>query len=120
MRDMDQVEPTNKNDDTNLERQNLIVFVIEPDNQSTSMNYNPIGMNFFNRFIAEENDQFEVYAFYRINGWVNDEVRIEKAVQKYAEQSKRDKTDTNTVHFIWAGHIYDCDDILKTIKNEMA
>ena len=120
MRDTVQVEPTDKNNDTNLERQNLIVFVIEPDNQSTSMNYNSIGMNFFNRFVAEENDQFEVYAFYRINGWVNDEVRIEKAVQKYAEQSKRDKTDTNTVHFIWAGHIYDCDDILKTIKNEMA
>ena len=121
MRDVVQVEPTDKNDEhTNLGRQNLIVFVIEPDNQSAIMNYNPIGMNFFNRFVAEENDQFEVYAFYRIKDWVEDEVRIEKAVQKYAEQSKRDKTDTNIVHFIWAGHIYDCDDILKTIKNEMA
>ena len=47
-------------------------------------------------------------------------MRIEKAVQKYAELSKRDKTDTNTVHFIWADHTYDFDDILKTIKNEMA
>ena len=121
MRDMDQVEPTNKNDDTNLERQNLIVFVIEPDNQSTSMNYNTIGMNFFNRFVSEENDQFEVYAFYRINGLVNDEVRIEKAVQKYAEESKQDKADKNTVHFIWACPSFKREylDLVNSMNNEM-
>ena len=91
--------------------------------EGTFINYDPIEMNCFNRFVAEENDQFEVYAFYRIkmhiNGWAKALAQIKKAIQKYAEQSKRDKTDKNTVHFIWADHKYDLDEILRTIKNEM-
>ena len=119
----------------NLKRQNLILFVVEFDNQSASKinnhGMNP-GMSYLNRFVADENDQFEVYAFYRIrvkmrkritdfNNWAKEEtaLQIKKAVKKYAEQSKRDKTDTNTVHFIWADHKYDLDEILRTIKNEM-
>ena len=63
MRDMVEVEPSDKvGTATNLERQNLILFVIEPDNQSEYVNYNPIGMHYFNRFLADENDQFEIYA----------------------------------------------------------
>ena len=115
VRDIVQAGPIEKNDEyTNLERQNLIIFVIE----GTFINYDPIEMNYFNRFVAEENDQFEVYAFYRMNGWVKAVAQIKKAVQKYAEQSKRDKTDKNTVHFIWAGHMYDLDEILRTIKKK--
>ena len=84
------------------------------------------GMSYFNRFVAEENDQFEVYAFYRIfDDTIETALRngvsiIEIAVQKYAEQSKRDKTDKNTVHFIWTGQFYGCNVILKTIYDKMA
>ena len=53
----------------NLKRQNLILFVVEFDNQSASKinnhGMNP-GMSYLNRFVAEEIDQFEVYAFYRM------------------------------------------------------
>ena len=42
MRDIVEVEPSdNVGTATNLERQNLILFVIEPDNQSEYVNYNP-------------------------------------------------------------------------------
>ena len=87
VRDIVQAGPLDKHDEyTNLERQNLIIFVIEPDDQCTFINYNPIGMNYFNRFVAEENDQFEVYAFYRIkmhiNGWTKALAQIKKAIQK--------------------------------------
>ena len=120
----------------NLKRQNLILFVVEFDNQSASKinnhGMNP-GMSYLNRFVADENDQFEVYAFYRIrvkmrkritdfNNWAKEEtaLQIKKAVKKYAEQSKRDKPDKYTLHFIWVSYIYDSDELLKTIKNAMA
>ena len=45
---------------------------------------------------------------------------LEKAIQRYAEQSKRDKTDGNPIHFIWACRVIDHHGILKTTKDEMA
>ena len=99
--------------------QNLILFMNESVLSTSYMNCNSIGMNLFNRFVADENDQFEVYGVYQI-GQRNDEVPIERAIQKYAEQSKRDETDTNTIHFVWASQIHDYRYILRTIKDKMA
>ena len=136
MRKIVQLRSTEKNEEAiKLERQNLILFIDETDNKSNKnvettdnqSNKFTSGMNFLNRFVAEETDQFEVYAFYQMNWWVNTAdqsvAKIEKAVQEYAQQSKRDKTDENTVHFIWAGHmkcLRSHENILYTIKNEMA
>ena len=65
-----------KNDeDTNLERQNLILFMMESEVFSPFIDNNSIGMDLLNRFVAEENDQFEVCGFYRLKT-VEDEVRI--------------------------------------------
>ena len=106
------------------QRQNLIFFTIEPDNSSKE-NYNSVAMSFLNRFATDENDQFEVYAFHRMTVIPKleyyDGSNIEKAVQKYAEQSKRDETDKNIVHFIFAAdlHVHG-ENIVETIKNEMA
>ena len=64
-----------KNDeDTNLERQSLILFMMS-EVFSPFIDNNSIGMDLLNRFVAEENDQFEVCGFYRLKT-VEDEVRI--------------------------------------------
>ena len=65
-----------KNDeDTNLERQNLILFMMESELFSSFIDNNSIGMDLLNRFVAEENDQFEVCGFYRLKT-AEDEVRV--------------------------------------------
>ena len=127
--------------DRKLEKQNLILFMVDSDEPQSSENYKfitPIGTKFLNRFVVEENDQFEVYGLYRINSclisplsvksakdevsWVRDGVSlIEKAVQKYAEESKQDKADKNTVHFIWACPSFKREylDLVNSMNNEM-
>ena len=124
-----------------LEKQNLILFVVDSDEPQSSENYkfiSPIGTKFLNRFVVEENDQFEVYGLYRINSclisplsvksakdevsWLRDGVSlIKKAVQKYAEESKQDKADKNTVHFIWACPSFKGEywDLVKSMNDEM-
>ena len=147
LRDIAKVGLSNTNSEAmTQERQNLIFFVGGLANLSTvrawglgdlanddqidnNVGINP-GMNYFNRFVVDENDQFEVYAFYRLKKTARNEDRwnqrvkqIKEAVKKYAEQSKRDKNDDNTVHFIWAElgrEFFDHNDLVKTINDELA
>ena len=68
-------------------------------------------MNLINRMVIGEEDNFDLYGCIQICGYDNgmkslfylDGILIREIIEKYAMQSKKDKTDSKVVHFIWAG-----------------